>query len=298
MKKLYHYAPMLILTIFTSLFFVLMQLTLFGNSTVFDPAYYVKVITDSGSDDALYDEINAYFSQLSKATGIPQETYMKSFTKEKVSKAARKLTIGSMEYVCGEIAEKPVSGFDFTEYEADVTDYIEKYSEENKIEKDDEYYKLIDNTLKVSEKKVDSLFDVMMTERLASSGVTSISRKVVPKLNILIIGSIVLVAIFLGMMWYVDRHHPFDMLYWGGAVLFSSAGLLLIPTLYIRFTGYFDGLFLDQKSVYYAITGALYGVTDRIILVDLILLAVGILLIVFAQIVHNIRIRNAHRRED
>ncbi|MBQ8965924.1 hypothetical protein [Ruminococcus sp.] len=298
MKNLYHYTPMLILTMLASVVMVLVQLLVFCNTMVFDTDYYVWTISDSGSDTALYNELNAYFSQLSKATGVPQEVYTKSLTKESVSVAAKRLAKMSLDYTFGRSNAKPVVQYDYTQFEKDVTDYIEKYSDANNIEKDSEYYSFIDNTIYVAEKKMDATFDIMMTQQLAESSIPSVTRRLVSSLNILMgVGILVLVGLIC-LMWYVDRHHPFDMPYWIGCILMCGSALLLIPTLYVRFTGYFDGLFMEEESVYYAITGALYGVTNRMILVNSIMFALGFVLLIFTQVIHVFRVKDAKASHD
>ena len=301
MKKLYHYTPMLILTIFAAIFMLLTELLAFCQTMVFNTDYYVWSISNSGADKALYNEIDTYFRQFSIPTAIPKEVYTKSLDENTVSVTAKRLTKASFDYIFGNSTKKPEVKYDYTQFETDVTDYIEKYSEANNIVKDAEYYTFIDNTINVAEKKVEASFDIMMAQKLADSSITSVSRRVVPQVNNILIGCSAVLLILLGIMVYIDRHHPFDLPYWVGVVMFVSSALLLIPSVYCRYTGYFDGLFMQDESVYYAITGSIYGVMDRIILVNCILFALGLVLIVFAQIIHIFRVRDAkhhHHHDD
>ncbi|MBR0529766.1 MAG: hypothetical protein IJJ76_08395 [Ruminococcus sp.] len=293
MKRLYHYTPMLILTIFAAVFMVLTQLLIFCQTMVLNTDYYVWTISDSGAEEALYNEVSTYFRQYSIPTDIPQDVYMKSLDKTTITVTAKRLTKTSLDYVFGNTHVQPQVQFDFTDFENDVTDYIEKYSDANNIVKDAEYYSFIDNTLENAEAKIENSFDIMMAQKLSESGAASISRRIVPKMKgILVISCVVLLAL-LAIMYYIDRHHPFDMPYWIGVILFVGSALLLIPAIYCRYTGYFDGLFLTDESIYYAITGAIYGVTDRLILVNCILFGLGVVLIIFAQIIHIFRVREA-----
>ena len=296
MKKLYHYRPMLTLAIFASLFAVLAEALIFCSTMVFNTRYYVWNISDSGADKALYNEINDYFDHFSDATFIPKEVYTKSFTEENVSLTAKKLARSSLEYMFGRSLAKPEVDYDFTKYENDVIEFVEKDAEERSIEKDKQYYADLENTITVSEKKVNSSFDIYMFKQLATGSNVSVLKRLVPELSTAI--GIVFAAfiIMVGLMIYIDRHHPFDMPYWFGTIFFACGGVFLIPCLYLRFTGYFDGLFMEDQSIYYAITGAIYGVLDKLILVNSILVALGLVLIVFAQIIHIFRIRAAKSR--
>lgn len=296
MKRLYHYTPMLILAIFTTMVMVAGQLLMFCNTMVFNTDHYVNVISESGADDALYDELDTYFARLSAPTGgIPKEVFTKSLDKKTVSLTAKKLTKDSLDYTFGKSNTKPSLDYDFAPLERDITEYIENYSESHQIEKDAEYYTIIDNTVNVAEKKLETGFDIMMARKLSQSSVPSITRRLVPSLDIMLGVCVVTLVGLLGLMFYIDRHHPCDMPYWIGTILFGGSSLLLIPTVYCRATDYFDGLFIDDQSVFCALTGALYSITDRIILVNVILFALGIVLIVFAQVIHVFRVRDARR---
>lgn len=296
MKRLYHYRPMLALAIFASLFAVLTEALIFCHKMVFNTDYYVWTISSSGSDKALYDEIDEYLGQYSDPTGIPKEVYTKSLDEEKVSVTAKKLTRSSLDYMFGKSLSKPDVDYDFTEFENDIIEYVEKDADDRGIEKDKDYYASIDNTIDIAEKKINSTFDVLMAKKLALSSSTSVFRKIVPELSLGIGICVFVLAVLLGLMFYIDRHHPFDMPYWFGTLFFSCSGVFLIPSLFCRFTNYFDGLFMENKSVYYAITSAIYGVTDRLILVNGILFGMGIVLIIFAQVIHIFRVREAKSR--
>ena len=296
MKRLYHYTPMLIISMITTVVMIIAELLAFCNTMVCDTDYYVWVISDSGADEALYNELDEYFTQLPNATDIPKEVYTKSLDKKKVSSSAKQLVKASMDYTFGKSNKKPEVKYDYTQYEIDVTEYIETYSEANNIEKDSEYYSLIDNTLYVTERKIDSSLDVLMAKKIADSSLPSITRRLVPSLSIFMGISVVLLLMLVGLMCYVDREHLFDVPYWVGSVMFCGSALLLVPTAYCRMTGYFDGLFLENESIYYAITGAIYGITDRVMLVNAGIFALGILLIIFTQVIHLFRVREAKRQ--
>ena len=293
MKRLYHYTPMLILTIITTALMIVTEALVLCNTMVFNTDFYVWIVSESGADNALYNELETYFKQLSSPTGIPSEVYTKSLEKKNVSLTAKKLVKMSLDYTFGKTNTKPVVSYDYTQFESDVTEYIENYTEANHIEKDADYYTFIDNTINVAEKKMDSSFDIMMTQKLAESSIPSLTRRFVPSINIMLGVCVGVMVGFMLLMYYVDRHHPFDLPYWLGTILFSGSAIFLIPSIYCRATGYFDGFFMEEQSLYYAITGSIYGVIDRVILVNSILFAFGVVLMIFAQIIHVFRVKDA-----
>lgn len=295
MKKLYHYTPMLILTILAAIAMIAAELTAFCINIVFNPDYYVWMITKSGADTALYEDITDYFKQLSTPTGIPEEVYNNSIDEHNISVAAKQLTKTSLEYAFGKSNTKPVINYDYTQLETDITEYIEKYSDANGIEKDSEYYSLIDQTIHTAEVKLEGSFDIILAQKLAESSAPQSLRRIVPALNMVLGICIVILVALIALMFYINRHHMFDMVYWIGTILFCGAGMLLVPTVYFKVTKYFDGFFLTDPSLYRAATGSLYGLSDRIMMLNLVLCGFGIVLIIFAQIIHVARVRTARR---
>ena len=61
---------MLILTIFAAVFMVLTQLLIFCQTMVLNTDYYVWTISDSGAEEALYNEVSTYFRQSSIPTDM------------------------------------------------------------------------------------------------------------------------------------------------------------------------------------------------------------------------------------
>ena len=293
MKKLYHYTPMLILALLSAVVMIVAEVLVFCNTMVFNPDYYVWVISENDVDDAVYDELDKYFGQMPQSTGIPKSVYVKSLDKKKVSAATKQLAKASFDYIFGRTTKKPELKYDHTQYEIDVTEYCETYSQEHDIVKDSDYYSMLDNTLYVTEKKVDRTLDVFLSQQLAENSMVRYTRRFVPSVRVFVGISFVMLAMFLGLMYYIDRNHPCDLLYWLGTVLFSGSAVLLIPTAYARLTGYFDGFFMEDETIYYAMTGAIYGITDRVMLVNAGLFAFGIILMIFAQVIHVFRVREA-----
>lgn len=291
MKKLYHYPPMLILAILASIAVAAFELCAFAKYMVLNPDYYLWVIQDSKVEEAMYDEVDAYFENLAGPSQIPKEVFTKSLDKKRLGAAARSLTRNSISYIIGQTPEKPTVQYDFTQLENDITEYIETYSEANNYEKDDEYYALIDNTIKVSEEFITRHFDVMLMKRLANSGYVSTVRKVYSLISaVMLVAGVVAVTLIIFMI-VIDRKHLFDMFYWIGTVAFCAGGLLLIPSFYLSYTNYFDGFFVEDESVYRAMTGVLYGITDRMTMVNMIVVGSGLVLIIFAQIIHVARVK-------
>lgn len=290
MKKLHNYPSMLGFTLLACLLMITAELCILCKSTLMKPEFYMDNIRESKADEAICGELDAYFTQLQNPTDIPKEVFVKSMTYDKISGSAKQLAKASILYIIGRSASKPEVQYDFDAFENDITQYVESFSEENGIKKDDEYYKLIDNVVDAGETQIKSRLDVMMLKQLADSPAASGIRKLAPNIVIGIVMSLICLAAVIFAMYIIDKEHPFDLFYWVGCTMFASAAVLLAPSLYLKISGFFDGFFVENESIYLAMTGLLYGVIDKVITANIVIGALGIIMMVAAQVIHKIRV--------
>lgn len=281
---------MLGFTLLACLLMIIAELCIICKSTLMKPEFYMDNICKSKADEAICNELDAYFTQLQNPTDIPKEVFVKSMTPDKISSSSRQLAKASILYIIGRSASKPEVQYDFGALEGDITQYVESYSEENGIQKDDEYYKLIDNAVEAGETQIKSRLDVMLLKQLADSPAVNGIRKLAPNIVIGIVMSLICLAAVIFAMYIIDKEHPFDLLYWVGCTMFASAAVLLAPSLYLKMSNFFDGFFVENESIYRAMTGLLYGVTDKVITVNIVIGALGIIMMTATQIIHKIRL--------
>ncbi len=286
MKRLYHFVPLIILSLFISIFLILFQLCVFINNTVLDPQIYNQAMNEKNVTQSIYDDLCTYFKSLSNATGIPTEVFTAPLDKEALYTASFKLLSESLNYITDKNAPKPSPNYDFTSEEESITNYIEKHASENNIEKNDEYKKLLKNTVDTAKTQIQSRFDVVMLYTLAKS---SAGEKLHNYSYLFSIGSYVtigLVIVLLVIMIIIDRHHPRDYPYWVGLIMVVSSGFWLIPAVYLKATEYFQTFFVRNEYIHKAVTGMFEISLDRIIRTQLILFIVGVVLIVSTLIIH------------
>lgn len=296
MKKLYHYPAMLILSLFAVLALLLLEITAYISQVMFKPQIYSEALGRYDVAGAIYDDLNTYFEQFSAPTGIPKECFTDSLDKTKLSEAAYALLTDSLAYLTDPNAPTPTVKYDFTQLENDITEYVEQYSEENGIEKNDEYYKLIEQTISTAETQIESRLDVMMLHTLSQSKFASGMHKYARLIDLAMIISAVLLAALVAAMCFVDRRHPRDYTYWFGTILFCSSAILLIPAAYVNKIGYFDSFFMKSEHIYRTVTGLFNTTLERVIRAQTIVLISGILLIIITAVVHNIYVRYRKRK--
>ncbi len=286
MKKLYHFQPMILLSLLVSIAVILFEACIFINGTLLDTDIYSRAMNEKKVTDAMYDELAEYFKSLSNATGIPAEVFTDPLDKEELYTTSFKLLQESINYITDENSPAPSINFDYSKVEKSITDYIEKHAEENNIEKNDEYHKLLNNTIKTAKEQIESRFDVMMLYTLSKQ---SPAEWLHEHSGIFKIGTFVFIAIaviLVALMLFLDRHHPRDYPYWAGLILAVSSGFWLIPAVYLKSTNYFDAFFIRNEYIYKSVTGLFDLTLDHLIKLHAVLLIIGVVLIISTLVIH------------
>lgn len=290
-KKLYHYAAMTVLTVFSVMVLLAAEACAFVNYVILDEAIYSEAIGRYGVAEAAYDQLVEYFTQYEAPTGIPAEVFTDAISEEDIIAASYRLTVDSVDYLSGRADSQPEITYDFTELEESVRNYIEEYSEENDIEKDSDYYELIDNTIAVSEAQISGRLDAMMLYTLSTSTAGSSLNGLLPYVKPAMFGLAAVFALLVVLMFIINRNHLRDMPYWCGSIMFCSSAAILIPVIYLKKTAYFDSFIISTEHIYKAITGLANSCLEHIISAQSTVMIIGVVLIVSTLIIHSLYVR-------
>lgn len=278
-RKIYHYLPCFIISFFITLFMVIMQASFFLTYVILKPDIYSEALSKNNITNYIYSDLETYFTRISAATGVPAEVYMKSVTKANLAQAANVLVEDSMRYLSDENAPKPVLQYAFGQLESDVTAYFESYAEENNIDKDEEYNKLLKSTIETAKTQISGKIDVFFLKQLCD---TQSAEKIHPYVGMIktaVYVSAIVIGILAGIMIYIIRHHKLNILYWLGVCCFSSAGLLLVPALYLDRTNYFSSFIIKTEYIHKAVSGLMDTMLSKIITFEVFIVILGVLLI-------------------
>lgn len=284
-RKIYHYLPSFVLGAFAALFFLLFQVTFFISKIALDPELYTMAMTDRDISGAVYADLETYFNRISAATGVPGEVYMKSVDKTDIAHSVNNLITDSINYLSKEDAYPPKLNYDFSQLEKDLTDYFETYAAENNIEKNEEYDKLLKSTISMAETQISGKLDVLFLEQISSKGFAQTIHKYAKLVSICMYSSAAAIIILFGIMLRINRHHLANMLYWLGSVLFAAAGTALIPTVYLKFSGYFDNFFIKTEYIQKALKGIIDSVFGKVLTFEMICVVIGVLLVIGCAVV-------------
>ncbi|MBR1725019.1 MAG: hypothetical protein IJ723_08415, partial [Ruminococcus sp.] len=267
---------------------------------VFEPDLYSEAIGRKAVINATYEDLTNYFTQFSAPTGIPAEVFNDPITKDDLSAASFQLLKDSLSYLTDKNAPKPEITYDFKPFEDSVVGYIESYSEENDIVKDDDYYNLIDNTVSTGEGQIIHHLDIMLLYDLSNSRYGELLHEKSGYVRTVFFASCIALMILLVVMILVDRRHPRDLPYWAGMIIAVTSLVILIPCYYLNKINYFSTFFIRSRHIYLTVTGVFQTMLNMIIYYETIMLVVGLILIILTIIIHMLykRYRYAkHSRE-
>ena len=286
MKKLYHYPSMLVFSLLAVMILIVFEISAFVQLVLFKPDIYSTAIGRKSVNDAVYEDLLEYFEQFSAPTGVPAEVFTDPIDKEELSKASFDLLMDSLDYLTDKNAPKPEIKYDFKPFEDSVVGYIEKYSEENDIVKDDEYYDLIDNTVTTGENQIVARLDLMMLFQLSNTRYGEIVHQKSWLIRDVMFVSLGVLVVILMIMVIIDRHHVRDLPYWLGLILMVSGLVFLLPAIYLDSINYFSTFFIRSPYIYLTVTGVFEELLSRVIYFELSLVILGLILIIATIIIH------------
>lgn len=297
MKKLYHFTPMILLTILLVILLMLTEAALYVKTVIFKTDIYADAMNEKEVAQAMFDEINTNFGYYIGPTGIPQEVFTSAYTKDELYTASFKLLTDSLAYITDKEKPKPVVTYDFSKIEKSITDYIEKDADARGIDKNNKEYKaMIASTVKLAKDQITSRLDVMMLYKLSSTSPAKTLHNHSELIGIAVWILIGAVIIILAIMIYIDRHHPRDLPYWAGTALVVSSGAILVPAVFLRATDYFESFFIKSEYIYRTVTGFFEIVLNDIIVFETVMLVIGLLLIISTQVIHVLYVRSLKKK--
>lgn len=296
MKRLYHYPLMLLLTVLEVLSLIGFECSYFAQNVLFKPDIYTAAISDEKIGQVIYDDLCEYFTQFSMPTGIPAEVFTDALDVNYLEQCAKNTISDSLAYLTNPNATKPKIQYDFTSLDNSITTYIETYSDENGIERDDEYQKLLDNTIKTSHEQIITKLDVLLLCQFADSSLAPKLHQYSGYINFAVLCTGAASIFFLLVMIIADIKHPRDLPYWVGTILMCSAVTILIPTIYLKKINYFDSFIIRNMHIYQTVTGLFRRLLDNVINFQFIMLLIGCCFIILTIIIHLFYVRSVRKK--
>ena len=160
---------------------------------------------------------------------------------------------------------------DFSALESSITDYFEKYAEENHYVKDDTYNEKLQETIDNGEKIISDATDLLRKDTLQKAGYLS----KLEKLRTLAFAGAGVCGVLTVLLLVLLRNG-----YWIGTGCFGAGALLTVGAGVVFGTGVIYRFVLKEAAVYAVVTGTMTALTTAVLVAGIVLLAIGVVLLV------------------
>ncbi len=278
MKKLSAYIPSLIV----SIFLVLLMICSVGIIIVDINVNAKRTITLSEKKNIAAktsDQIDRKFRDLSGASGIPVETYTASLDEEYIQSVIDVyINEGYSVLKSGEKFSPDIP--ENAEMNKAIDDFFTKTADETGYEKNEDFYKKLENTKENAYKLIGGECDIYKFSALEKHGVLKPASKVYkmrPLLTFASIGGTVLMILFLIFVNFREKKAIF---YWTGISAVIAGAIGMIPSIYLLSTKYFNAFSIKQPQIFASFTGAMFKLTEAFMAASIAVCVAGIAMIV------------------
>ena len=183
----------------------------------------------------------------------------------------------------GELEEhdfNDTDGIDFEQLEQNITNYFDEFAKENNVEVNDEYTAQLEKTIDTAKNEIMSITDIYMISLIDETDIITKVRSVYNYIDPIIYACAGLALVCIILIAVFSRKNICSAFYWISVSVMCTAVLALIPTLYLKLSGITDKLIVRNECVYAAFTGLFSDIISTLLLAEIIILAVGIILLV------------------
>lgn len=287
MNSLKKYIPCLLL----SLILVFASL---GTSAVIIAGKYantdklVELTEENEIVPMIKSQLENYFSDKYNSTGIPAEVYMSAITDEYLLSVVNGTINEAFDYMENEKpAEFTVKSN--TQLEENITDFFSDYAESIGYEKDDNYNKKVDSAISSAYNAIGEQCDIYKLKTIYNKGLLIKAKPIYQNLNLIKYACLGVTVLLVVIIVLINIKSISAALYWTGISSLISGAIGIIPCIYLNETNYFDAFVIKQPQIFTAFTGAMYSAVDSFMMNQIILAAVGALLIIVYAVVNRLK---------
>ena len=274
------YVPCLILS-------VLLVFSLIGFAAAFNFNFialsegtYISASEENDVPRKAHDEMETYFTHSEDYSGIPADVYMSALPVEAVKDIINSKINKVLLYLKMENAElDTASDHDYSDLRKNITDYFDTFAKKNNVKVDKEYTTQLNNTVEKATNEIESFADVYMFREISKTGLLKKTKDIYPDLTPATYAMGALSLLFILILMAICLKRVGLGCFWTGISSMCAAVIMLIPTLYIKLSGFTDRLIVDNESIYSAVTGAVSKIISTLVYFECGMFVFGILML-------------------
>lgn len=279
MKITKEYIPNLLLSIF-------LVFSLIATTAVSIAKYYIlneKTLIENFEENNIsqmtYEEIEKYFNTSEDYSGIPASVYMSAITKDDIKQMIEANIINTFSSITAGTENREQVNFDFTALENNITDYFDKFAQEHNVEVDDKYKAQLQKTIDTAKSEIEDYTDVYMLNFISKTSIFDKAASIYKYLDIIMYICIGLTTVCIIIIAAISKRKLRFALYWYSMSILCSSAIMLIPTLYIKFSGIIEKLVIRNKCIYYAMTGYMSNIINKMMYIEIVMIVIALILL-------------------
>lgn len=250
----------------------------------------LQLVQSQELPERVHQSLEKYYTEQENTSGIPLSAYADSISTAATDTIIRATITNAFSYLNGNADSLGIEP-DFSELKADMTAFFEDYAEKNGYEKDEKYQQTLQKAIDNAQKYITSECDVFRFGTLHEAGMIDKVKPFIPWVGYGLIGCCVLDIVLLVLLIVVNRKEKETVWYWLGSAVLVSSVLVLVPTVWLSATRWFDKFAVKTDQIFAAVTGYLYGITHAAAVISGIGIVVAFCFYIISMIQH--RKRNA-----
>lgn len=279
MKKLNNYVLSLIVSVAAVFSIIAASVLGFAEKAALNGEFYTDIVRKEKIGALVTESIEEYFDNSSASSGIPAEIYMNAIDVDGMENAiCWKITQTFCEI--REECQSKYNGYDIAVLEQNITDYFEKFAEENNVEINESYNEQLKRTIETAEAEIESYSDIFMTEFMRNSNVISKAAKVYKLIRPAFIGTAAVFILCIVLLAVFNRKNISGLFYWLFVSGLCASVIVAVPCMILKYTDYFSGLVISTKYIYVSVTETLNAMLDLMISVQSCIFAAAVVLLV------------------
>lgn len=278
MKITEKYIPNLILSILLVFSLIGTALAMSAKYYIFSEDTFIENSDNNNIPEITYNEIEKYFKDSEAYSAIPADVYMSAITKSDIATIINIKISENLSIITG--SENITMPFGYVKLERSISDYFDKFAQENNVEINDDYNNQLQKTISTAISEVDDFCDVYMLDFMNKKNIIAkaadIYKYLDPIMYIFMGLSILCIILICG----ISRKSFRNVFYWISMSFICSSVIMLLPTLYIKLSGMADKLLIRNENIYTAVTSYISKILNMLCITEIIMLVIGIVFII------------------
>lgn len=258
---------------------------LFAKNCLLDSDTYIENSEKNNISQNAYDEINEYFTNSEDYSRIPADVYMSAVTQDDVKHMIDAKIENMFSSITAGTKDREQVNFDFTALENSITDYFDKFAQENNVEVDDKYKAQLQKTIDTAKTEIEDFTDIYMLELVEKTGLIEKAEKIYSYLDYVLYGCIGLAVLCIIIMIAASIKRIANFFYWLAVSVMCTAVIGLIPAFYLKLSGVTDKFAIGNECVYTAYTGLMKSFIDTVMIAGIILLVDAVIFMIAGIII-------------